>query len=389
MDLTTAKVKQAIGLLNELDIDAWMIVSRESSIMADPAMEIVVGHEVTWESYFVYTRSGRAIALVGNLDVANFERAEWFTEVVSYTESVADDLKKLIADCDPKTLALNYSIDDATADGLTHGMYLALRDHLYGTPYADKLVSAENIVSKLRSRKLPEEIELIRTAVDKANLAWQIVVPQLSVGQTEKDIASLIEHTLSGLDVQPSFPTIVNAGDKTSSGHGAPTDTRIEEGDLLHVDFGARYEGYCSDLQRLVYFQPERLSAPPDELSQAFEFVNNIITVTAEACVPGRQGHEIDQIARTMLTDEAYPEYQHALGHQLGRAVHDGGALLGPKWARYGKSPQIPLEVNNVFTLELEIVLPGIGCVGLEEDVRITTDGAEFLGLRQTELIVK
>ncbi|MFH1686999.1 MAG: Xaa-Pro peptidase family protein [bacterium] len=389
MKLIAAKVKQAIGLLNELDIDAWLIVSRESNLMADPAMSMVVGHEVTWESFFVYTRSGRAMALVGNLDVDNFKRAEWFTDVATYTEGVGENLRDLLAECDPKTLAVNYSVDDPAADGLTHGMYLALRDHLYSTPYADNLVSAENIVTKLRARKLPDEIDLIRTAVEKANLAWQIVLPQLQVGQTEREIAALITHALSDLGVEPSFPTIVNAGDKTSPGHGVPTDARISAGDLLHVDFGARYQGYCSDLQRLVYFQPSHLSAPPDELSQAFDCVNSIITATAAACKPGKKGKDIDQIARTMLGDEGYPEYQHALGHQLGRAVHDGGALLGPKWPRYGKSPLILLEENNIFTLELEIALPGIGCVGLEEDVRITADRAEFLGPRQTELVVK
>ncbi|MDH4032775.1 MAG: aminopeptidase P family protein, partial [candidate division Zixibacteria bacterium] len=76
------------------------------------------------------------------------------------------------------------------------------------------------------------------------------------------------------------------------------------------------------------------------------------------------------------------------LGHQLGRAVHDGGAIIGPKWERYGKTAEMKLEAGNVFTLELEINLPGIGCVGLEEDVLIVDGGARFLCPRQLELIV-
>jgi len=100
-------------------------------------------------------------------------------------------------------------------------------------------------------------------------------------------------------------------------------------------------------------------------------------------------GFEIDSFARKMLVDNGYPEYSHALGHQLGRDVHDGGAIIGPKWPNYGVTPTIPLEKNNVFTLELEINLPGIGCVGLEEDVLVTENGAKFLSPRQTELIIK
>jgi Xaa-Pro aminopeptidase len=90
-----------------------------------------------------------------------------------------------------------------------------------------------------------------------------------------------------------------------------------------------------------------------------------------------------------MLREKGYPEFPHALGHQLGRSVHDGGALIGPRWERYGAVTSIPLEEGNVFTLELEIILPGIGCVGLEEDIVITAAGGRFLGPRQQELIVK
>jgi Xaa-Pro aminopeptidase len=100
-------------------------------------------------------------------------------------------------------------------------------------------------------------------------------------------------------------------------------------------------------------------------------------------------GHEIDTAARQALEREGFDVYQHALGHQLGRAVHDGGAIVGPRWSRYGRSSVEPLEENNVFTLELEIMLPDIGCVGLEEDVVITASGAEFLCPRQMELTIK
>ena len=98
---------------------------------------------------------------------------------------------------------------------------------------------------------------------------------------------------------------------------------------------------------------------------------------------------DIDVLARKMLTDNGYPEYQHALGHRLGREVHDGRGIIGPKWERYEQTPQVPLELNNVSTLELEINLSGIGCVGLEENMYVTTNGAEYLCSRQIELLVK
>jgi Xaa-Pro aminopeptidase len=114
-----------------------------------------------------------------------------------------------------------------------------------------------------------------------------------------------------------------------------------------------------------------------------------IITKTGEAALPGKKGHEIDALARQLLRDNNYDEYPHALGHQLGRDVHDGGGILGPQWERYGSLPNVPMEISNVFTLELEIMLPQIGCVGLEEDVVITDRGARYLCERQTQLLVK
>ena len=158
---------------------------------------------------------------------------------------------------------------------------------------------------------------------------------------------------------------------------------------MLHVDFGVKHQDYCSDIQRLLYVKRPGESTPPAELLEAFQMVNEIITETATMCRPGAKGFEIDARAREMLEQNGYAVYEHALGHQLGRSVHDGGAIIGPTWERYGLTPTIPLEENNVFTLELEIILPGIGCVGLEEDVKVTENGAVFLSPRQMELAVK
>ena len=88
-----------------------------------------------------------------------------------------------------------------------------------------------------------------------------------------------------------------------------------------------------------------------------------------------------------MITDAGYPEYQHATGHTVGRAAHDGGGVLGPKWERYGRTPFYPVEVGNVFTLELGIDnVDGRGYLGLEEMVLVTERGVEWLTMRQVEL---
>jgi Xaa-Pro aminopeptidase len=94
----------------------------------------------------------------------------------------------------------------------------------------------------------------------------------------------------------------------------------------------------------------------------------------------------VDQKARSLLVSRGYPEYAHALGHHLGRAVHDGGGVLGPRWERYGREPFEPVREGAVYTLEPSITLEGHGLVALEEDVVVGAKGAEFLSRFSREL---
>lgn len=388
MDLIKEKIIQAGRLLKEMDLDLWLIFVRETIMHTDPMMTLVVGHEVVWQSFFAYTSRGDAIALVGNLDAEDFKRSGRFTEVLSYTGGVSEDFKKLIKRLKPRNIAVNYSPVNPAADGLSHGLYLLLNEYLKGTPYGDRLCSAEDFCTRLRSRKNRAEIKLIKGAARIAVNAWDKSLEDIQPGMSEIEIARIIDGHIMRQGGEVAFPTIVNAGDKTRPGHGLPTHARLERGDLLHIDFGARLGGYCSDIQRLVYFRRRGEKTVPGELTEAFQLVKKIIGTAARNCRPGTKGFEVDALARNMLDENGYPVYEHALGHQLGRDVHDGGAIIGPLWERYGITPTIPLEAGNVFTLELEIILPGIGCVGLEEDVCITANGARFLCNRQLELPV-
>jgi len=107
-----------------------------------------------------------------------------------------------------------------------------------------------------------------------------------------------------------------------------------------------------------------------------------------DALRSGVEGWQVDQAARHALVNAGYPEYQFAFGHHLGRVAHDGSTVLGPRWERYGDSPYGQIEAGNVFAIELGVELPGHGYVGLEENVVITEDGAEWLSEPQTELWV-
>jgi Xaa-Pro aminopeptidase len=139
----------------------------------------------------------------------------------------------------------------------------------------------------------------------------------------------------------------------------------------------------------MVYFLRPGESAPPPEVQHGFDTVVRAIQAAVAAMKPGMMGKEVDAVARKVVTDAGYPEFKYSTGHQLGRACHDGGALMGPTWERYGNTPYGRLEVGHVYTVEPGLMAPGYGYIGLEEDVVVTENGAVFLGAPQTELIVK
>ena len=126
----------------------------------------------------------------------------------------------------------------------------------------------------------------------------------------------------------------------------------------------------------------------PDAVQNGFNAVRGAIHAAANVLKPGVMGWEVDAAARTYITEQGFPEYQHAVGHQIGRSVHDGAAVLGPKWERYGKTPEIKVEAGNVFTLELGVTIYGYGFIGLEENVLVTNSGIEWLSAPQTEIMI-
>jgi Xaa-Pro dipeptidase len=148
------------------------------------------------------------------------------------------------------------------------------------------------------------------------------------------------------------------------------------------VDLGVTVGGYSSDIQRCWFIG----SDVPEPVQSAFDTVREAIKAGFRALRPGVRGYEVDQEARSMIVAAGYPEYMHALGHQVGRVAHDGGGLLGPRWARYGDRPDVPVCEGQVYTLELGVSVPEHGYLGLEEMVLVTSTGAEWISERQTAI---
>jgi len=172
-------------------------------------------------------------------------------------------------------------------------------------------------------------------------------------------------------------------------GHGAPTNLRLEHGQLEHFVFGVRQAEHCSDIQRLVYLLAPGEKQPPEPVRHGFDTVLRAVQAAVAALRPGVRALDVDAAARRVVTEAGYPEYKYATGHHLGRNAHDGGGVLGPAWERYGDTPYRLLEAGHVYTIKPGLMVPGYGYVGLEEDVPVTAGGAEYLGTPQEALILR
>jgi Xaa-Pro aminopeptidase len=386
------KVDQAVQILQEKDIDLWLTFVRETSHMHDPSLSLILSPslQVTWHSAFLISRQGQRIAIVGRYDTENIMQTGAYPEVIGYDQSIRATLVETLNRLNPQCIAINYSEDDSAADGLTHGMWTQLFRLLEGTPYAARFVSAEDIIAALRGRKTKSEIDRVRSAIKTTLDIFGEVTRFLRPGLRETDIRDFIYDRLADRELDTAwemeFCPIVNAHPNTPIGHAAPGENRTERGHTLQIDFGVAQDGFVSDLQRMWYFLEQGETKPPADVQKGFDAVRGAILSAAEVLKPGALGWEVDQAARSYLVKAGYPEYQHATGHHVGRTVHDGASLLGPRWERYGNTPNMEVEAGNIFTLELGAAIPDRGYVSLEEDVLVTPNGIEWLSTPQTEL---
>lgn len=393
--IVAEKVDQAVAILRDLDIDCWLTFVRETTETGDPVLPLILGQPLTWQSALILTSSGERIAIVGKYEdkaVQTSGGGSAWTKVLPYVQSIRSPLTTTLERLNPRKVAVNYSVDDVKADGLSHGMMLLLREYLKDTPFVDRLVSAEKIIRSLRSRKTPGEIERIRAAIATTDDIFNRMAKHVRIDTSEREVSGFFHGEVDRRRIATAWERamcpIVTTGRDSMVGHGWPSDhLKITPGGIFHIDFGVRQDEYCSDIQRCWYVPQPGETRPPREVLHAFGTVVRAIQAAAEVLKPGVECWTVDAAARQVITDAGFPEYQHATGHTVGRAAHDGGGVLGPKWERYGRTPFYPVEVGNVFTLELGIDnVDGRGYLGLEEMVLVTETGVEWLTTPQMQL---
>jgi Xaa-Pro aminopeptidase len=249
---------------------------------------------------------------------------------------------------------------------------LVIQEHLLGSGL--ELLPTTGVILGLRAVKEPPELETIRRAARILSGVYERLARETVVGRTERELAWWFEqavHEEGAHDV--AFPTIVASGPNAALPHHHAGDRRIEAGEVVLVDAGARLDGYCSDCTRTL-----ATGLLPEELRRAYSTCLAAQEAALAAVAEGAETKGLDAIAALEVSEAGF-EVKHGLGHGVGLEVHEL-PVLRPE-------AEGTLAAGNVVTIEPGTYLPGIGGVRIEDLVIVTDDGPEVLTSFTKELL--
>jgi Xaa-Pro dipeptidase len=272
------------------------------------------------------------------------------------------------------SLAFKKAMSDLDLDGKVIGMEsLSLRMMEYGylteAAREAKFQDAQELISSLRLTKEDNEVTALREAVNIAQNALVNTLPLIRVGMSEKEIAGELSLQLFRSGSQPELPfsPIVSAGLNAANPHAVPTDRKLKEGDLLVIDWGARVDGYISDLTRTF-----AIGEVDPEMVKIHNVVREANAAGRAAGEPGKSCAVVDMAARNVIEKSGYGKFfTHRTGHGIGMEPHEEPYMRGDNL-------QI-MQVGMTYTVEPGIYIPDINGVRIEDDMVVTKTGSESL----------
>lgn len=343
--------------IEEQPFDGMLILKPEnrrylSGFTGSSGYLLITGQEAVLITDFRYTEQAK-------------EQAPYF-RVVEHGSSAPDAIRAELESAGVKRLAFE-------TDHLTYALYAAFNEKFAPV----ELIPTEGIVEKIRAVKDEQEIATIRQACAIADAAFLHILGFLKPGISERDVALELEFFMRRQGAKSSsFDIIVASGTRSSLPHGVATDKILQQGDFVKLDFGALYDGYCSDITRTVV-----LGEPNEQQKHIYNIVLEAQLRALDHLKPGMSGKEADALARDLIREKGYgDQFGHSLGHGLGLYIHEAPRLSALSDDR--------LEPGMVVTVEPGIYIPGFGGVRIEDDVVITKSGIDILTRSTKELVI-
>ena len=235
--------------------------------------------------------------------------------------------------------------------------YSTYKEYMYKFKI-NNFVETENIIEKQRALKDDEEIKNITKACNITDRCFEYIIKFIKKGMTEKEIAYEIESFFRKNGAEKlSFETIVASGPNSSKPHAVPTDRKIQSGDVITIDMGCIYNGYCSDMTRTIF-----VDYVNDEIKNIYDLVLKNQKQTVEEM---REGIVCKNLSKMVINDFDLHKFDliHALGHGVGLDVHELPVL--------GSKSEVILKANMVITSEPGIYIPGKFGVRIEDTVLV------------------
>ncbi|MEJ5228375.1 MAG: Xaa-Pro peptidase family protein [Pseudothermotoga sp.] len=240
-----------------------------------------------------------------------------------------------------------------------------------------KFIPVDDVLYRMRSTKSEEEIDKIRAASRIAEQAFRETLNHIKEGISEIEICAELEYRIKKLGGQVGFETLIGSGPSTSKPHVKPTAKKIRNGELILFDFGARVDGYCCDITRMVV-----LGKPSVEMTECYELVRQSLDKATNEGKAGMIPSRVDEVARSVILQSKYTEYcfKYGLGHGIGLEVHEA--------PRMGPTFNEPLPTGAVVTVEPGIYIPGKFGIRIENDVIVRENCFERLTDLSEELVM-
>lgn len=238
-------------------------------------------------------------------------------------------------------------------------------------PLSDRLLA-------MRSVKTKAEIDSIVASQRITEKAFFDILNYIKPGVTEKQIAALLEYKMKLYGAEGiAFETIAVSGSNSSMPHGVPTDKPVEAGDFITMDFGAQYNGYCSDMTRTV-----AVGQVSDEMALVYDTVLKAQKAAELAVKAGADCADVDAAARQMIEQAGYgANFNHSTGHGVGLYIHEM-PNLSPR------AQNTRLRAKQIVTDEPGIYLPGKFGVRIEDMLLVTKNGCKNLTKAPKDLII-
>ncbi|MGG1664600.1 M24 family metallopeptidase [Brevibacillus sp. NRS-1366] len=238
------------------------------------------------------------------------------------------------------------------------------------------LVPTSGIVESLRKIKDEDELDKIKKAINITEGAFAHILGFIQPGVREIDVAVELETFIRGHGAVFAFETIVASGTRGALPHGSATSKCIEAGEMVTLDFGVFFEGYCSDLTRTI-----AVGEPSEQMREIYEVVRLAQQIAIRQLRPGMTAQQLDLFSREVIEKAGYAEHTHkASGHSIGLDVHEAPIIC--------TSDVGVIEKGMVLTIEPGIYMKGVGGVRIEDDVLVTDNGCETLTNSPNELLI-